>query len=286
MTDETTAIDQKAEGAAAEGVATDASNKRWYDTLSEEHRGVLQHKGWLNEDPVIALTKVTESYSHLEKMHGVPADRIVKLPGRDAKPEDWRSVFQKLGAPEKAEDYELPMPEQGSDAALADQAKQWFHKIGATKDQAKQFVEEWNAFATQAGEAAANDQRARIAADVDELKKEWGQAFDKRVNTAAAVMVDLGFDDSAVEGLRQALGTKRMSEMFYRLAEKMGEDSFVSSDNGNLSRGAMTPAQAKAELSQMQLDEGFRKALMNPRDPGHAAAVEKRERLYKVAYDM
>ena len=44
------------------------------------------------------------------------------------------------------------------------------------------------------------------------------------------------------------------------------------------------PEAAKAEIGKLQTDADFQKAYMNKDAPGHKEAVERMERLFKVAY--
>jgi Fe-S cluster assembly scaffold protein SufB len=49
------------------------------------------------------------------------ADRLVKLPAADAKPEDLRAFYERLGAPKEAKDYDLSAVK---DTTIADAAAQ------------------------------------------------------------------------------------------------------------------------------------------------------------------
>lgn len=256
----------------------------WYDDLPEASRSVLEHKGWLKDNPVDALNSVTESYQNLERMRGMPADRLVELPGEDAGDDAWKEVFRKLGAPDSPDGYEIPVPENLGENALADKAKNWFHEAGITPKQAEIISNRWNEEMTSLVEGQQAETQAKRTADVDALKKDWGDAFEKRVNQSAGVMESLGFSEQDVEAMRNAIGTKRMTEMFFDISTKVGEDSFQSGEGSQTMSGGMTPEQAKAEINRLQADPSFRKQLMDNRDPSHKDAVAKRERLYQIAY--
>src|SRR5690349_8033208 len=80
---------------------------KWYSGFeSPELRGFVETKGW--KDPGAAV----ESYRQLEKTIGVPAERLLKLPDKADAPE-WKEIRAKVGvgAPEKPEDYGIPVPE-------------------------------------------------------------------------------------------------------------------------------------------------------------------------------
>src|SRR5688572_23977637 len=99
---------------AASSVAA-ANNASWADGLDADTKGWVTGKGFDKLDATAALPELIKGYRGAEKTLGVPADQILRLPGKDAKPEDWRGVYTKLGLPEKPEGYEIKAPE-GQDA--------------------------------------------------------------------------------------------------------------------------------------------------------------------------
>ena len=54
---------------------------------------------------------VLTSYRNLEKLIGVPPERVIKLPGDKDPVESWNSVYDRLGRPKAAADYKIPLPE-------------------------------------------------------------------------------------------------------------------------------------------------------------------------------
>jgi hypothetical protein len=60
----------------------------------------------------------------------VPPDQVVKLPKADAKPEDLRAFYERLGAPKEAKDYDLsPVKDQ----AIADALRAAAHDAGVPR---------------------------------------------------------------------------------------------------------------------------------------------------------
>ena len=60
----------------------------------------------------------------------------------------------------------------------------------------------------------------------------------------------------------------------------MGEDLTLTGDG---LPGLGSPAGAKVELARLEADKDHMAALMNKSDPGHKAAVQKRNELQKIA---
>ncbi|MFY8121324.1 MAG: hypothetical protein ACOVK7_08045, partial [Burkholderiaceae bacterium] len=105
----------------------------------------------------------------------------LKLPGKDATPEQWAEFYKAIGAPEKAEDYKLPVPE-GDDGAFAKTASEWFKDAGILPQQAEKLAGKWNEFVASQQQAADKVEADRVAAlhakntaEQADLRNEWGQ---------------------------------------------------------------------------------------------------------------
>jgi hypothetical protein len=93
---------------ASEPPAQSASNDAWYATLVQND----DIKNWAANKNFKDAGAALESSYNLEKLIGFEkAGRTLVLPKDDAPVEEQRAFWQKLGAPEKAEDYKLPIPE-------------------------------------------------------------------------------------------------------------------------------------------------------------------------------
>lgn len=174
-----------------------------------------------------ALAKVLPMYRGAEQKLGVPADQVLRLPGKDAKPEDYMAIYRKLGAPEKAEDYGLQAPE-GSDGEYIKGATTKFHELGVTKAQASG-IAEWHNAQVEAAKAADVDKwNARHDAELNELKGEWkGDEFAKNMDMAQRVMRAAGFNDDQLRAMEKALGPKALMSGFAKFGASIGEARFI-----------------------------------------------------------
>jgi len=105
----------------------------WVNLVPEELRG----EGSLKAIPDFGT--MAKNYVNAQKMVG--ADKIV-IPGKNAKPEDWDAVFNKLGRPEKPEAYAIAPPETMPkdfplDTKLLDEYRGIAHKFRLLPDQVK-----------------------------------------------------------------------------------------------------------------------------------------------------
>lgn len=237
----------------------------WYDT---SYGPLVETKGWKSANDAL------QSYANLEKTLG--ADKIA-LPGKDAKPEDWDAVWNKLGRPEKPDGYAFQAPENlpGYDQGFADWFRDTAHKAGLNGNQAAALHDAFVAFSEQ--EMAAREEANREGEA--KLRQEWGRAFDQKVALAKRATQAFGGDVEILDKLEGALGYDGVVKMFSAIGEAMGEDAIKG---GGGSGFAMTPDAAKAEIAKIQGDS--KSPYYDKMHPEHKLLVEKMERLHRVAY--
>ena len=120
-----------AAAAAASAAAAAGAAKAWHDGTAPETLGFWQNKGYDVTNPKALAEKLTEQYRAAEKFIGVPPDQVVRMPKADAKPEDLRAFYERLGAPKEAKDYDLTAVK---DATIAESLRAIAHERGLPKD--------------------------------------------------------------------------------------------------------------------------------------------------------
>lgn len=251
----------------------------WIEGVSDpDIRAYAETKGFHNT----TVDNVVKSYQNLEKIMGADkAGRTVVLPGIDADEKALGDFYTKLGRPEKADGYELPVPE-GDDGKMADWAKGVFHEAGLTSKQAAVVAEKWNEYIGGAAATASEQSQAASQEAESTLKKEWGAAFDQKVAGIDRAAKQLGMDDAQLTGLRDSMGPVAAMKFVDNLASKLGEAP-MDNDNINPTGGMLTPAAAKVELSKLSLDKEFMTAWLDRSHPSHKWAMEKKQNLSKMA---
>jgi hypothetical protein len=166
----------KADGGGAaddKGFVFDAGKA--YEGLEADNLGWLQKNEALLKDPK-ALAK--HAFNQ-EKLLG----NAIRIPGKDATPEEREAFLNKLGRPEKPDGYQFTVPKDlpeglpyDGERAKAFAAKA--HALGIPQDAAAG-LHDWfmqdsvNAFKGM-GEASAAAMQERGAAETEKLVKEWG----------------------------------------------------------------------------------------------------------------
>jgi hypothetical protein len=251
---------------------------KWYSSFDPETQGWMQNRGLVGEELTPELfSKAVQGHRNAEKIIGVPADQIIRLP-KEGDVEGYRSAMAKLGMPAKPDEYKLPVPE-GADPEFSKKAANWFHEAGLTQRQAEAVSGKWNEFVTQFQQESTQQSEQQIEQDVQTLRKEWGAAHDQNIQIARNAVKAFGMDAEVLGKLEAAMGYKGLMEFMHNLGNKVGEDKFVTGESA-----LKTPASAQQSLKELGLDRDFMAAFIDGSHPGHKAAVEKRNRLIEQAY--
>lgn len=228
--------------AATSTTTTTTTPAAWTDGFDDTAKGYIANKGWKGPADLF------QSYQNLEKLKGVPAERLLTLPEGDD-PAQWAAVWQKLGRPEKAEDYGLT----GENPEAVAQLASWMldadiPKVAAQKLAAK-MAEGGQAMSQAQSDAAAR----RSESEFNDLKKEWGAAFDQKAELGRRFARELGLDGDALAAIEGAIGTKRLLTMMAAGGERLGEHTIAGLESGR--GGAMTPEAAKARIVALRDDK-------------------------------
>jgi len=244
----------------------------WKASLSDEVRA---DKSLENINDIESLAK---SYVHAQKMVG--ADKI-PVPNKFATDKDWDAVYEKLGRPKTAEEYKFNLPEdQKVDEAALKNFSTQAHKLGLLPGQADGMVKFYNEMIGNElaqADSIATSQREKA---ITELKTEWGQAYDQKLQQANNVVAGVfpkGFMDTNLADGSKLGDHPAVIKAFASLAGKMGEDNIVQSSGPTM----MTPKQIDKEILALQAPGS---AYWDNKHPGHDAAVEEVKELFKLKH--
>lgn len=238
----------------------------WYGQVDEATSAYITNKGWDNP------AKAIESYKNLEKFAG-GSKSLVELPGPDADETKLAEFYNRLGRPDAPEKYDLKIPE-GGDPALTDWFKQTAHKHGLTAKQAGALFNEWNQMSGERLSAMEAESREQSEKAINDLKKEWGQGYDKQIDMGKRAVTALGFNEQQLSAYEAKLGTADMLKLFATLGSKMGEDSFEGGERSGSSSFGLTPADARQQIADLKMDKQFMESYMKG-SPEHVAKFKR-----------
>jgi len=254
-------------------IAEDGSfTENWMESLPED----------LREDPTLksiqdfpAMAKMLVSSQKL-----IGKDKIV-IPGSESTDEDWLGVFDKLGRPEKSEGYELAKPEGlPEDLPWSDETVEAFksvaHKTGLLPKQAKDLFDWYNGAVVESYTAAEKEREDAYNGAVAALKKEWGAAYDQKLELAHTA-VRAFTDEDDVKALDESLGNDpRMIKLFAKIGGAISEDKLKGTQQ------IATPTEVQGEINKILGDPKHPYHIKG--HPEHAAAVQGMQELYRQMY--
>ena len=239
------------------------TQNNFQDLIPEEYRGEKSLSNFKD------MNDFVKSYLSAQKIVG--ADKI-PVPNKFATEEDWKAVFNKLGAPEKPEDYKYNFKEGEVDQDLLSTFNQQAHKLGLLPQQAESLIKFYNDLnegsSVQAEEKAA---QTRLHTE-NELKKEFGPQYVKRLDQAkrlASSTLGNDFLENTLLADGSRLGDNlNVVKAFSELAEKLSEDEVVKGDSSSY----MTANEIEKEITSLT-EEGS--PYWTKTHPNHQKAVQE-----------
>ncbi len=255
----------------------------WTGAFEPELKTLAAHKGWRGPEDAL------RSYAHLERAFG--ADKVA-LPGKDAEPAEWDALYARLGRPAAPEQYDvagvarpegMPWNAEGEHAMLRE-----MHAAGLSNRQAKHLLSKYAEMQGGAWQTAASHGARRVEEARSALRRDWGAAYDAKSDLANRAF-RMAFGDGIEEArqLRLADGSflgdhPALVRAFARLGESLAEHPMAGAKGG--AHLSATPEEARAEIARMHGEPATMRALTDRSHPEYAGMVEKRDRLYRLAY--
>lgn len=264
-------------GAAGAGAGAGTGTPAAFDwtphVADEAVRGWVAAKGF--KDP----GALAQSALNQEKLLGVPAESIVKLP-KDDNADAWNAVYDRLGRPKDPKEYGLPLPE-GDKGEFAAEAAKWFHEAGLNGKQGRTVAEKWNAHVAAAQKQQSEATKARDAEQVTKLKADWGPQFEPNMALVDKAAQAFGISTEHVQALKAAMGPGAAAKFLHAIGSKLGvEGDFVSGGARGGSGNFSTPEAAQAQIAALREDKGFVQRFA----AGDSEARAEMKRLHRLAY--
>ena len=225
--------------------------------------GMLGHatlKGWDMSDPAKAFASAAQAHQAAEQYIGVPANDLMRIP----KPEDsagWDAVWQRLGAPKTAADYDLTSVKTAAGADTTPEFQEFVRQTAAAlhlpKAQAPALGQAILKFQDGTGMAAATETAAALAVERTALDRNWGTSKAQNMVVAQRAASALGVDPETVKALESQVGYAKVMNMFLQVGQKIGEDSFIGTPPGGGPR-VLTRDTAIARKAELMSDPIWR----------------------------
>ena len=242
---------------AGAGAAGAAGGTPWFDGADQETVGYLQNRGWDKVDAKAAAFNAIKAHREAEKLIGAPSDQVLRLP-KEGDTNAWKQVWQRLGAPADAKEYDFASIKysDGSelDEPFVETARAIAAQLNLPKSAAPALVKGLVEFAEKAEASEAGEAAAKLAQEKDTLQKSWGSNFNRNLLVAQRTAQALGIEPEAVQTLEGKIGYAKVLEMFRNIGSRIGEDKFVTGTGAGAPQGPSTVEGAKATLEQRMND--------------------------------
>ena len=257
-------------------VGEPAPTSDWRSSLSED---VASHSAIKDIGSVEDLAK---SAIHAQQMVG--ADKIA-IPGKDAGSQAWEDVYNKLGRPEKAGDYELPQENVESvegDQPQIEEFKGEAHRLGLNKQQFAGLVRFMAEKGQQGAQAAEVNMEEVQKQSVAALQQEYGAAYEQNLSLAKSAVEQFGGEELKTMLNQTGLGNNpELIKAFARIGKMVASDEIIG--RGGRESFVLSPTEAQESIIQKKLDVEFMSAYTQNHHPGHMAAVEEMQKLFELA---
>ena len=254
----------------AQSAATNGTEPWWHGRLSND-----DNKGWLANKGFKDLDTWVESHKNLEKLVG---EQRLAIPKGDEDKANWDKVFNALGRPEKPEAYQFKAPEgKELNPEMIGHFAPLMHELGLNQRQASGLVEAYTALEATKAAQEATAFAAKSDQDIRDLRTEWGETFDSKIEVGRRAMRQFGMTES-VDALEKAMGTKGLLSLLAKIGEGLGEHR-IENGGGSTTFG-LTPAAAQQKIADLKADRAWSKAYIE----GDAGKREEMARLMRAAY--
>ncbi len=241
----------------------------------------------LRDDPSLSTYKdlngMAKSLINAQKMIG--ADKIA-IPGSWATDEDWSQVYDKLGRPVASDGYNIETNE-----VMTENDVGWFqdvaHKVGLNTNQAQALFGEYTDLVSNIREQSTTDLTNLSNERESELRREWGNNFEARIEGANNVVAEFSSEDAGILDIQLSDGSllgdhpafvRMTSGIAEFMASKLGEDTFSGRDN----EPGMSSADIQLEMSKLT-QQGSPYWIKD--HPDHDNAVAEVMRLRRLIHD-
>lgn len=229
------------------------------------------------EDPSMKkftdVKSLAKSYVHAQRMMG--ADKIL-VPNKYADDKEWADVYKKLGLPE-LDKYELKGPEGVEmDEKFMETFKEKAHALGVLPKQGQALMD----WFTEYTNGAIEEENTRVENEgkqaVENLKKEWGLAFDSKVKAAQFIVNEVGGKELQDYFNETGYGNDPvLIKAFAAIGERFGEDKIKGSE---IPQTRKTPDEIKKDINTILNDSAHP---YNDRNhPNHGQAVKEVSELF------
>lgn len=223
---------------------------------------------------------VAKSYSSAAKMVGMDKNQLIALP-KEPTEEAMSPIWDKLGRPADVNGYGLEQFKDAIPVEVTGKYAQIAHKHGVSKEAFNALIGEFVNESSTGQAALAEQQAQQIGQWQQEVKSEYGMAYDQKIAFAQKAVEKFGLTD-VIKQNSAMFEHPAIIKALVAIGEKTSEGIVLS--NGDVNHGKLAPNEARMELAKFQSDKDVVAVLTNKQHPQHEFMMKKRAELFKYAY--
>ena len=278
MTDNTTTTDTTTADTTttttADTTTTTSPRDQFIQSLPEEFRA----------DPIFANFDdwggVAKSYANAAKLVGMDKNQILALP-KESTPETMAPIWDKLGRPADTKGYDIEQYKEVLPPEVLGKYADIAHKNGVSKSAFNSMISEFVNESVSGQKLMEEQQEQQVSAWQGEVKKEFGAAYEEKLNFAKKAVESFGLTDVIKENPTM-FEHPAIIKAFVAIGEKTSEGMVLA--NGSVNHGKLAPAEAQMELAKFTGDQENVKIMLDKSHPQHDFLMKKRDELFKFAY--
>jgi hypothetical protein len=193
----------------------------------------------------------------------VGADKFV-VPGNDATPDEWTSIYKKLGRPDTPDAYNLKAIEDMPEGLMSEDRIKQFAQLafdkGLSAMQANAILDFAKGNVKEDYDSVESRKEETLQVGRDTLMKDYGNAFQEKCALANSVLRNSPGGDEFREALKSAgLGNDPRVIKFLAdtVGPTIGEDRLLGLDTARNRSGVNTPEEAQAKILELRKRDGF-----------------------------
>lgn len=199
---------------------------------------------------VKTVDDIVKGYYHAQKMVG--ADKVV-VPTKNSSADEWKAFYQKAGLPATLDEYKPTLPSSFDNEEFNKSLAQAAFEMNIKPDQLSKVAELFDKMNGDIVSKYEQEQQEALKSTAAELKKEWGQGFEKQIARANRVVKHFGGEEMHKAVLESDLANNgQFLRLMAKIGEKMlNEDTFMAD---SVSTFGMTKAEAQSKLNAIMGD--------------------------------
>lgn len=212
----------------------------------------------------------------------VNAQSVIGRRFEDLTDDQKRDYYSTMGRPEDASGYELQNPEGLEvDKDMMDWYRSKAHEYGLPKEAAEKLYQDYVSKEMEGGAKLQELQAIQMKEQVDQLKKDFGPAFNERVTLANRALKEFGGEEAVAAIAQSGLANHpALVKLLANAGETLAEGKFTS--GSSTGKFGMTSEEATRQIDSLRRDPEFMKHYANPASPKHKEAAEKLQDFYKI----